>query len=169
MPRVKKDEEAKGVKKHAGGRPTTYTPELGAKICDALATSSQTITSLCRDREDFPDVVTVRRWRVFHPEFRTIYDVAFEESLTNMGDGLLEDKSEIITYYDPVLGIEKPDSASIQLQKLMSDNKKWVLARRNRSKFGDQIVLEKENSELQKTVEQLQKQLELMREHEKSC
>jgi len=45
------------------GRPTKYTPELGKRICEELA-SGRTLRSVCRDDETMPDERTVRSWAI---------------------------------------------------------------------------------------------------------
>ena len=60
------------------GRPTAYTPEIAAEICDRMA-GGEPLTTICAGNA-LPDASTVRRRRYAHPEFRAMYALAREES-----------------------------------------------------------------------------------------
>lgn len=54
--------------KHPGGRPTIYTPELGALICERVATNPLPIKSVCQ-ADDLPAYETICKWQYKIPEF----------------------------------------------------------------------------------------------------
>jgi len=59
---------------------TTYTPELGAKFCAAMASTSDSIATICK-RKGMPSKATVFRWRNDIPEFKAMYEAAKEDQL----------------------------------------------------------------------------------------
>src|ERR1700721_988541 len=59
-------------KKHAGGRPSKYTPELAAKICEAVGTTTQGLKDISK-RDDMPAETTIYQWLLAHPEFSKQY------------------------------------------------------------------------------------------------
>lgn len=69
----KKKEPAEPKAPRPVGRPTKYTPELSAKIIDAIATSTKGLRRLCNEREDFPDVDQICKWLWKYPEFHEHY------------------------------------------------------------------------------------------------
>ena len=61
------------------GRPSNYTPELAAEICDRLA-AGEPLQAICGSSDTMLDPKTVRRWRDAHPEFRLSYARAREDA-----------------------------------------------------------------------------------------
>lgn len=55
-------------------RPSTYTPELAAKLC-ARIMDGETTSGVCR-RRGMPSRVTVWRWLADRPEFQQMYETA---------------------------------------------------------------------------------------------
>src|SRR3954471_18880465 len=52
-----------------------YTPDLGALICERIATNPQSMARLCQDPE-LPSVASVFRWLRDHEDFRDLYVLA---------------------------------------------------------------------------------------------
>jgi hypothetical protein len=59
---------------------TTYTPELGAKFCAAMASTTDCIATICK-RKGMPSKATVFRWKAEIPEFAVMYEAAKLEQL----------------------------------------------------------------------------------------
>jgi hypothetical protein len=57
-------------------RPVKYTPEVGAEICEAIATTPRGLDYLCATRAGFPHPRKVAEWLAAHPEFRKAYEIA---------------------------------------------------------------------------------------------
>ena len=71
------------------GRPTAYTPELAAEICERMA-AGESLRSICRS-EDMPSEITVRRWAIENREgFSAQYARAFETRMDCLADEILE-------------------------------------------------------------------------------
>ena len=81
--------------KSKGGRPTKYTEELALRICEALATSTESYEKICIQNPDFPDRSIMRLWRYKHENFAHMYmqaracqsDLFIEELLEIADDG----------------------------------------------------------------------------------
>lgn len=116
-----------------GGRPSTFTPELGRVICERLA-AGETLRKICKD-DDMPDVSTVIVW-VAHPdkkEFATQYARARMAQAQH--------------YFDDLLSIADDDSrdattaASVARDRLRVDTRKWYLSKVLPKIYGDKVDL----------------------------
>jgi hypothetical protein len=114
------------------GAPTVYTPEVGEKICDLIATTSMGLRKICQ-LDDIPPHLTVTKWLLDddHP-FTTQYMRAKEQQAEVLGD-------QIISIPDDC----KPDSKfSIEKAKLQVDARKFVAAKLKPKRWGDRIIKE---------------------------
>jgi transposase-like protein len=68
---------------------TTYTPELGAKFCAAMASTTDSIATICR-RAGMPSKATVFRWKSEHPLFAAMYDAAKSAQIDTQFDEIVE-------------------------------------------------------------------------------
>jgi hypothetical protein len=57
-----------------------YDPELAAKFCAVMASTTDSIATICK-RKDMPSKPTVFRWKAEQPEFATMYEAAKLEQL----------------------------------------------------------------------------------------
>ena len=132
----------------AGGRPTTYTPEIALEIC-ARIQEGQTLNQVCRD-PDMPGNRTIYDWLTIHPEFSQMYARAKEDQADTYAD-------EIIEIADQSQGGKMAD---VQSASLRVDARKWVAAKLKPRKYMDsravtgleggplQIVISQDDSEL---------------------
>ena len=131
------------------GRPTTFTEEIGNKLCARVA-GGRTLKSVCTD-DDMPGMTTVFYWFTAHPEFAKSYtrsqlakaDVWFDEmhevarqpimgqSLTIKADGGQEIRQE------DMLGH----------RRLLIDTLKWSIGKLNPKKYSDKLQLEHTGAE----------------------
>jgi hypothetical protein len=58
----------------------TYDPELAAAFCAAMASTTDSIATICK-RKGMPSKATVFRWKAEHPEFSKMYETAKLEQL----------------------------------------------------------------------------------------
>lgn len=105
----------------------TYTIELAAKFCAAMASTTDCIATICK-RKGMPSKATVFRWRASIPEFAAMYEAAKVEQLY-CG---IEECTEIADKAPPT-----PEG--IQKAKLRIDTRIKVAQRLKPKEFGDKI------------------------------
>jgi len=71
-----------------GGRPTRYTPQIGARLCERVATSGKSLRIICADIGISPS--TLFRWLRVHPQFRIAYQQAKDFQADFINDEILE-------------------------------------------------------------------------------
>lgn len=113
------------------GRPTDYTPELAAKICEAIAGSSKGIERLCKAHKEWPDKSTIMRWVNRHPEFRDQYARAKASQIEAIVD-------EIIDIADTPPKDHYDTHEDISRAKLRIDTRKWLASKLAPKIYGDQ-------------------------------
>lgn len=122
------------------GRPTNYTPELAAFICDELA-EGRSLRSICA-ADDMPKVSTIGHWRAKHPEFAALYAHARELA----GDA----EADLAKAYSEQTHVLLPNGmyAPIDPQRarLMADTAKWRSSRLNAKAWGDKVAVEHSGS-----------------------
>src|SRR5687767_12334038 len=60
------------------GRPSSYTEELSDYICARIATSKDSLATIC-EKPGMPDAMTVFRWLRTNDAFRAQYNLAKEQ------------------------------------------------------------------------------------------
>jgi hypothetical protein len=109
------------------GRPTTYTLELSAAICERVLTRS--LRSVCLD-EDMPAEGTVYGWLAKHPEF-------FEEYARARAIRAFRRETDMDEITEKVADQRlEPDQA-----RVMIDAIKWQTGRENARVFGTKVDL----------------------------
>lgn len=126
------------------GRPSTYTPEIAARICERLA-AGESLRAICRD-DHMPHRATVHRWLIDNVEgFCDQYARAREVGL----DELAEEALEIAD--TPVEGLRREESDDgykevredmLGHRKLQVDTRKWLLAKLAPKKYGEKSSME---------------------------
>ena len=112
------------------GRPSLYTPELGALICERIAVG-QSLRAI-EAEEGMPAKTTILRWLSQDPVFRDLYARAKEAAT----DALAE---ELIDIADDTGGQTDRD-------RLRVDTRKWLLAKLQPRKYGERQTLEHEGA-----------------------
>jgi hypothetical protein len=107
------------------GRPTDYTPELAAEICERLA-GGEPLQTICRKTDGMPTDTTVRRWRYAHPEFGAMYAHAREEA----GHAWAERAVAMALTADPVT------AAAVRVKY---DALRWYASKLAPKAYGDRI------------------------------
>lgn len=102
------------------GRPSAYTPELAAAICDRLA-DGESLRSVCNNPA-MPSRTTVLNWLDRNEDFRRQY-------------GLAKWAMEEL-YFDRVLEVADDDSLPVERRRLMIDVLKWHLSKLAPKKYG---------------------------------
>jgi len=123
----------------AGGRPSIYSQELAATICERLI-HGEGLRAICRD-DDMPNISTVIDWINKKPEFSAQYARARELQAELLLDEILEiaDDSSKDTV-DTGMG-KVVDHEVIQRARLRVDTRKWAMGKMSR-KFNDKVIQE---------------------------
>jgi hypothetical protein len=107
------------------GRPSTYTPEIGKAICDALAAHDGGLRSLCKSRDDFPEPNTIYTWRSRFPDFDDQFAHARQKQLQMMAEDIVD--------------ISQDETLDPQARRLMVDTRKWLLSKLMHRTYGDKL------------------------------
>lgn len=107
---------------------TTYTPELAAKVCAAVA-DGKSIRSVCK-QAGMPSKASVFRWLREYPEFVKMYEIATDERADTLVD-------EIVEIADNC----KTDADSIRKAKLRIHARVEQAQRMKPRKYGNQLQL----------------------------
>jgi len=130
----------------SGGRPTDYTPELAAQICELLS-QGKSLRSVCRE-DSMPCAASVFLWLRKYPEFSEQYAKAKEES----ADALVEDILDIaddgsndwMEQKDKEGALEgwRQNGEALQRSRLRVDTRKWIASKLKAKKYGDKLDVE---------------------------
>lgn len=110
--------------------PAAYDPKLAAAFCAAMASTTDSIATICQ-RDGMPSKATVFRWKAEQPDFATMYEAAKLEQLY-CG---IEECTEIADKADL-------SSEGIQHAKLRIDTRIKVAQRLKPKEFGDKVQQE---------------------------
>lgn len=125
------------------GRPSSYTPEVAAKICEGLREGKSLIT-LCSE-EGMPARGTVHRWLDEHADFQAAYTRARTKGLEALADDLIHIANT------PMEGISTETTLAerkiikrdmIEHRKLQIDTRKWYLSKLAPKIYGDKSTVD---------------------------
>lgn len=111
------------------GRPTLYSPELAADICEKLASGSS-LRAICAS-DTMPCMSSVFLWMTKNPDFSENYARAQKERSSAMFEEMLEIGDDVAA-----------DAAEVSKAKLRVDTRKWALSRMDPKRFGDKVTNE---------------------------
>lgn len=150
-------------------RPTDYTPELGKKICEIVATTRHGLKKLCTMYDYFPEHITIAIWRVRHPEFASLYLQAKQSQMDIVMEELDEVVDENLLYYTDDKGTNRIDSPSATIAIAKANNKKWFASKIAPKLYGDHKQIENltdENQKIKQELSDLRKQLDAQNKKE---
>lgn len=126
------------------GRPSTFTAELAAKICEQLA-AGLSLRAICRE-EGMPDRETVARWVVNDVNgFAAKYAQARDFGLDALAEETIEiaDTPRIGTKsVSKATGLEVTEGDMVEHRKLQVSTRQWYLAKLAPKKYGDKQQIE---------------------------
>ncbi len=126
--------------KHKRCRPSRYTPELAAKLCERLA-EGDTLRSICRD-QSMPDKATVLRWLADKTkvDFRDQYAHARDMQADALFDEALEIADDVSGDWSTDKDGKKVlDHEHVQRSRLRVDTRKWAAGKMAPKRYGDKI------------------------------
>lgn len=109
------------------GRPTSYTPQLAAKICERLLEES--LVTICKD-QDMPARSTVYAWMDEHPDFRTRCARARE----GLVDFKLAEAEDILSRL--LRGKLDPAAARVAISHI-----EWMAEKLSSKQYGNKLAL----------------------------
>lgn len=109
------------------GRPSTYTPEIGAEVCKRVV--MRPLRQVCMD-EDMPPEGTVYEWLGRHADFAEDYARARSARAYRRGEDMDELAAEI-----------KAGAIDPQTGRVLMDAIKWQAGRENPKAFGDRTTV----------------------------
>lgn len=146
------------------GRPTLYTPELGKRICDLVATCTFGIKKLCATHDWMPEAITVNRWRWSIDDFCTQYTKAKVLQAELLAEDCLDIADEISNDIKlNATGDEVCNSEFVNRSRLRVDTRKWLASKLLPKIYGELAkldLLQNRNEELNKELEVLKAQLD---------
>lgn len=124
------------------GRPEMYTPELGARICELIATHSCGLRKLTMQYPELPDTETIYRWVMRYPDFCNSYkkarELQQEVHVNEMVEIANDDSNDMIQNDKGWVG----NPTAVSRAKLKIDTLKWQAARLAPTVYGDRIQQE---------------------------
>lgn len=121
------------------GRPSLYTQELAAEVCERMG-KGETLRQICRD-DHMPAESTVRLWATDNRDgFSAQYARAREDLCEFWADEILEiaDDGSNDTIKDEY-GKERLDGEWLNRSRLRVDARKWLLSKILPKKYGDKL------------------------------
>lgn len=136
--KAKKQPAKQVAPKRPAHRPSSYTPEMAARICDLIA-SGQSLRTACKP-SDMPDPSTVLRWREQNPDFHRQY----AQACTERAWGLVEDALDIADdaahdFVPDGEGGQRFNSEAVQRSRLRVDTRKWFASKLAPREFADKL------------------------------
>ena len=116
------------------GRSTSYTENIGLKICSLIG-MGKSLNSICGVDDDetneFPHRATVYRWFTKHKEFCNNYARAKDDSADADADKVAAICEDVL------IGTVEPQAARVAIDAL-----KWMAGKKRPRKYGDRIHTE---------------------------
>lgn len=133
----------KKTEKKPPGRPSTYSDEVGAAICERIALG-ESLRSICRD-DAMPSLASVFLWLKNKPGFSEQYVRAREVQADTLADEIIEiaDESANDTYVDDD-GNVKTNTEVVARSKLRVDARKWIASKLKPKVYGDRQQIDME-------------------------
>jgi hypothetical protein len=128
------------IHKHAGGRPTKYSIELGDRICEEIMKSEKGIFALSEQLDWFPAPSSIYLWLTLHPEFSEYYTRCRQAQQDRMAENIIKiaddsSEDEIVTEK----GVRFENREFTSRSKLRVETRMWLMERLAPKKYGKQI------------------------------
>lgn len=123
-------------------RPTDYTPELAAAICERIA-DGESLKAVCT-AEDMPSKSSVYLWLTRHSEFSDMYTRAREDQADTLADEIIDiaddsTRDTILKKNHDGTTYEVANTEWINRSRLRVDARKWVAAKLKPKKYGERL------------------------------
>lgn len=125
-----------------GGRPTTYTPELGDRIATLVSTHTNCLDELVELYPDLPCPASIYLWRHKHPEFSEKYLQAMQNRGNLYAEETIKIASQKPTYFDSD-GNERVDAGAVAWLKMNVNLRLWHASKLAPKIYGDRKEIDK--------------------------
>lgn len=127
------------------GRPSLYTEELAARICERLA-RGESLRSVCRD-DDMPDERRVREWATnkdhpFSPHYAEARRVGYERMADELLDIADDGSNDWMMRNEGDNEGWRLNGEHFQRSRLRVDTRKWLLSKMLPKVYGDKQQME---------------------------
>ncbi len=139
-PKAKKQPDQPQAPKRPRGRPSSYTPEMGDRICRQVS-DGKSLRTVCAPA-DMPDITTVLRWRESFPDFHQRYAQACIERAWTLVEDALDIADDATNDFVPDGdGGQRFNSEAVQRSRLRVDTRKWFASKLAPREFSDKLDL----------------------------
>lgn len=107
------------------GRPALWTPELGQRVCDALAESRDGIRKVLEADSELPSIATVQQWLKNNAQFSAAYAYAKQQQLETLAEDIID--------------ISRDASLDPNDKRVQIDALKWLLSKLIPKTYGDKL------------------------------
>ncbi len=126
-------------------RPTDYSIETANRFCELIASTSQSIRTICKN-EEMPCVSTIFNWLKDYPLFLEQYtraqemraDLLIEETLEIADDAT----NDFMTITKGDQTYEQENKEVTSRSKLRVDTRKWIASKFKPKKYGDKVQVD---------------------------
>jgi hypothetical protein len=125
---------------------TKYTPEIGVRICERIATEAISLKAICK-ADDMPGMTTVFKWLGENEDFAKLYAHAREAQADLLFDETLEIADDSANDWEERKHFAGDDESpqvngeAIARAKLRIDTRKWMAAHLRPKKYGEKLDL----------------------------
>ena len=127
------------------GRPSSYTPEKAAIICERLS-DGESLRAICKD-PNLPSIPSFFRWLEANPEFREQYvraretqaDVYAAEIVELSDNCRIGAKTEETIGEDGKTSVKTITADMIERSRLQIDARKWAASKLAPKKYGERL------------------------------
>jgi hypothetical protein len=116
------------------GQPTTYTPEIGRAICDAIISSQDGLRKTLQAHSGLPPLATVEGWIRNNAQFSSDYADAKRRQIELMADDIID--------------ISRDETLDPNDKRIRIDSLKWLLSKLIPKTYGDKLDLTSDGQQL---------------------
>jgi hypothetical protein len=138
-----------------------YSEEVAHEVCEAIASSSCGLETICKQNPHFPKPSTIYQWLRKHKKFAEFYARAKQDQITVFIEDIIEisqNKSDD-SFIDDMTKKRISNPSAVQRSRLEIDTKKWLASKLVPKIYGERYSVEQSTKELD--AEALQRKREL--------
>lgn len=125
-----------------------YTEEIAREICDYVALNTDSVKVMLERNPHFPCQDTIRRWRLYRPDFGEMYARAKQLQAELLAEEITEISDNGTNDYMEKLGPDgqsegwKLNGEHVQRSRLRIDTRKWIACKLAPKLYGDKTTVE---------------------------